>query len=103
MQGIWEKVVRIFPGKMLNFLCGARTETKFFEEMSSEISQRKCGNLFGGPQTETKVVKWSANRKRLRTAGLTYLLMRDDPSFTTSAIIVEMQLHLGFCSTKRSV
>jgi len=40
------------------------------KKRSSEILRRKCGNLFGGPRTETKFVKWSASRKRLRTTGL---------------------------------
>src|SRR6218665_210227 len=37
---------------------------------SSEMFPRKCRNFFGGPRTETKFVKWSTPRKRLRTAAL---------------------------------
>src|SRR6218665_139328 len=37
---------------------------------NSGIFPRKCRNFFGGPRTETKFVKWSASRKRLRTAEL---------------------------------
>src|SRR6218665_2626908 len=37
---------------------------------SSEIFSRKCRHFLGGPRIETKFVKWSASRKRLRTAGL---------------------------------
>src|SRR6218665_3316461 len=37
---------------------------------SSEIQKFSQENveIFGGPRTETKLVKWSASRKRLRTA-----------------------------------
>ena len=60
-------------------VCGSRTEKKLGEMtknvvINSELSPRKCRNCFGGPRTETKFVKWSASRKRLRTAGLASLL-----------------------------
>src|SRR6218665_40917 len=37
---------------------------------SSEIFSTKCRKFLGGPRIETKFVKWSVSRKRLRTAGL---------------------------------
>src|SRR6218665_4218287 len=40
------------------------------KKRSSETFLRKCRNYFGGPRTESKFVKWSASRKRLRTAAL---------------------------------
>src|SRR6218665_888025 len=36
-------------------------------ENDLQIFSRKCRNFLGGPRTETKFVKWSASRKRLRT------------------------------------
>src|SRR6218665_2993633 len=63
-------------GKFAKFFLMIREPRKTVGKMTkkvvrnSEISPRKCRNLFGGPRTETKFVKWSASRKRLRTAGL---------------------------------
>src|SRR6218665_3091686 len=37
---------------------------------NSEIFQRKSRNFLCGPRTETKFFKWSATRKRLRTVAL---------------------------------
>src|SRR6218665_3692243 len=73
-----KKVVRnsdISQRKCRNFLCGWRTGKKLGKMTkkvvrNSEISQRKCRNFLCGPRTETKFVKWSATRKRLRTAAL---------------------------------
>src|SRR6218665_257401 len=50
--------------------CGPRRKVV----RNSEFFPRKCKNFFRGPRTETKFVKWSASRKRLRTAAITYLL-----------------------------
>src|SRR6218665_3275138 len=63
-------------GKIREILfAGPRTEDKFKEMTkrvvrNSEIFPRKYRSIFGGPRTETKFVKWSASRKRLRTAEL---------------------------------
>jgi len=62
MQGIWGKIME-FGGEM----------TK--KPISSEILQRKCGQVFGGPRAETAFVKWSASRKTLRTAGLKTIIL----------------------------
>src|SRR6218665_1585019 len=63
-------------GKIL--FAGPRTEEKFKEMTKKgcqkfrnfQIFPRKYRSIFGGPRTETKFVKWSASRKRLRTAAL---------------------------------
>jgi len=53
-----------------------RIETNFWGEMTKKGRQMRnfpekiWHNYFDGPRTETKFVKWSASRKRLRTAGL---------------------------------
>jgi len=54
---------------------GLRTDKKLREndlKRSSKIQKFSQENVetFGGPRTKTKFVKWSASRKRLRTAGL---------------------------------
>ena len=50
---------------------------KMTKRRSSEIQKFSQENveIFGGPRTETKFVKWSASRKRLRTAGLNHCLV----------------------------
>src|SRR6218665_3830134 len=53
--------------------------------MKKEIFPRKWGNFFCGPRTETTFVKWSANRKRLRTAGI-----EDSPIFSFPLMKVRM-------------
>src|SRR6218665_2734489 len=69
---------------MSKFLCGARKKNiSFFlgggmnKKRLSEIFRREYGNLFGGPPTETKFVKWSASRKRLRTADIACTYLRE--------------------------
>jgi len=65
-------------GKFAKFFLMIRVPRKTVGKMTkkvvrnSEIFPRKCRNLFGGPRTETKFVKWSASRKRLRTADVGY-------------------------------
>ena len=63
MQGNWENwqilIVRKNLGKMT------------FERWSEILKfSRENVEIFCGPRTETKFVKWSASRKRLRTADL---------------------------------
>ena len=78
MLGIWKNDLKEgrqnFSRENVDiFVWCARTEAKFWGEMTKKgrhIFPRKCGNLFDGPPTETKFVKWSASRKRLRTAEL---------------------------------
>src|SRR6218665_1641551 len=66
-------------GKFAKFFLMIRVPRKTVGKMTkkvvrnSEIFPRKCRNLFGGPRTETKFVKWSASRKRLRTAAQKYV------------------------------
>src|SRR6218665_3680471 len=44
---------------------------KFKGKMTKKVVRNSENvDIFGGPRTETKFVKWSATRKRLRTAGL---------------------------------
>ena len=45
---------------------------KMTKRRSLEIQKFSQENveIFGGPRTETKFVKWFASRKRLRTAGI---------------------------------
>src|SRR6218665_125998 len=40
----------------------------------------KRRNFLGGPRTETKFVKWSASRKRLRTADIEFI-WKDDMNY----------------------
>src|SRR6218665_401458 len=65
-------------GKLAKFILVVRKARKNLRKMTkkevvrnSEIFPRKCRHFFGDPQTEKKFVKWSASRKRLRTADLT--------------------------------
>src|SRR6218665_7779 len=47
------------------------TEKKFKGKMTKKVVRNSENvHIFGGPRTETKFVKWSATRKRLRTAAL---------------------------------
>src|SRR6218665_612485 len=63
-------------GKLAKFFLVLRETRKNLEKMTkkvvrnSEIFPRKCRNCCGGPRSETKFVKWSASRKRLRTAAI---------------------------------
>src|SRR6218665_1446511 len=44
---------------------------KFKGKMTKKVVRNSENvDIFGGPRTETKFVKWSATRKRLRTAAL---------------------------------
>src|SRR6218665_3012893 len=48
---------------------------KFKGKMTKKVVRNSENvDIFGGPRTETKFVKWSATRKRLRTAALQYVL-----------------------------
>jgi len=58
---------------------------------------RKCRNFFGGPRTETQFVKWSASRKRLRTAGLSLREINvSSQSWIDEKIIVILTRNEGF-------
>src|SRR6218665_1818813 len=47
------------------------TEKKFKGKMTKKVVRNSENvDIFGGPRTETKFVKWSATRKRLRTAAI---------------------------------
>jgi|SRR6218665_1512092 len=48
----------------------------------------KCRNFVGGPRTEKKFVKWSASRKRLRTAGL------EDRKYQKTPIVIRHEEQL---------
>src|SRR6218665_724730 len=63
---------------------------------SSEIFSRKCRHFLGGPRTETKFVKWSASRKRLRTADIEYFGQLTNDNNGAMGII-------GFCETRLCV
>src|SRR6218665_795375 len=47
------------------------THKEFKGKMTKKVVRNSENvDIFGGPRTETKFVKWSATRKRLRTAAL---------------------------------
>src|SRR6218665_3860862 len=63
--------------KLAKFSLGVREPRKNLGKMTKKGRQKfinfpkKMYTFFGGPRTEKKFVKWSASRKRLRTAVLT--------------------------------
>ena|SRR6218665_1067382 len=61
MQGNWKSWRN-------SFLLYAKRE-KNLEKMTRKEFFPENVDIFGGPRTETKFVKWSASRKRLRTAA----------------------------------
>src|SRR6218665_1652626 len=79
--------------KMAKFFSVVREPRKSLGKMTKKVVRnsenfpRKCRNFFGGPQTEKKIVKWSASWKRLRTAVLSaYINSGWSPTIVTEAI-----------------
>src|SRR6218665_343350 len=64
-------------GKLTKFFLVVRESRKNSAKMTNKCRQifryfpEKMWKFFGGPRTYTTFVKWSASRKRLRTAALT--------------------------------
>src|SRR6218665_3583418 len=49
-------------------------ENDLKRSLETQNFSRENVEIFGGARTETKCVKWSASRKRLRSAALEYVL-----------------------------
>src|SRR6218665_532512 len=69
----WERGWPMHPSPNILHPSPNVTEKKFKGKMTKKVVRNSENvDIFGGPRTETKFVKWSATRKRLRTAGLYY-------------------------------
>src|SRR6218665_1088010 len=67
----WERGRPMHPSPNILHPSPNVTEKKFKGKMTKKVVRNSENvDIFGGPRTETKFVKWSATRKRLRTAGL---------------------------------
>src|SRR6218665_711936 len=71
----WERRRPMHPSPNILHPSPNVTEKKFKGKMTKKVVRNSENvDIFGGPRTETKFVKWSATRKRLRTAVLISIL-----------------------------
>src|SRR6218665_3356485 len=67
----WERGRPMHPSPNILHPFPQCNREKFKGKMTKKVVRNSENvDIFGGPRTETKFVKWSATRKRLRTAGL---------------------------------
>src|SRR6218665_1542069 len=67
----WERGRPMHPSPNILHPSPNVTEKKFKGKVTKKVVRNSENvDIFGGPRTDTKFVKWSATRKRLRTADL---------------------------------
>src|SRR6218665_1938951 len=81
----WERGRPMHPSPNILHPSPNVTEKKFKRKITKKVVRNSENvDIFGGPRTETKFVKWSATRKRLRTADITLLVPRCSRTFPLS-------------------